>query len=61
VLTFNVDDLKGSKRYFESKKIKTTENVDVLDMASYFNLSDSEGNRVQIDSAPREDITQSIQ
>jgi predicted enzyme related to lactoylglutathione lyase len=54
VLTFDVDDLVGSKRYFESKKIETTDIVDVPDMVSYFNLFDSEGNRLQIVSDPRE-------
>jgi len=54
VLTFDVDDLERSKRYLESKKVKTTDIIDVPDMVSYFNLSDSEGNRVQIVSDPRE-------
>ena len=54
VLTFDVDDLEESKRYFNSKNVETTDIVDVPDMVSYFNLSDSEGNRLQIVSDPRE-------
>ena len=54
VLTFDVDDLEGSKRYLESKNVETTNIVDVPDMVSYFNLFDSEGNRLQIVSDPRE-------
>jgi predicted enzyme related to lactoylglutathione lyase len=53
VLTFEVNDLEGTKKYFESKNIETTEIIDVPDMVSYFNISDSEGNKVQIVSDPR--------
>jgi predicted enzyme related to lactoylglutathione lyase len=53
VLTFEVEDLEGSKKYFESKNIETTPIVDNPDMVSYFNLNDSEGNRIQIVSDPR--------
>ena len=53
VLTFEVEDLEGSKRYFESKNVETTDIVDVPDMVSYFNLSDTEGNRLQVVSDPR--------
>ena len=53
VLTFEVEDLEGTKGYLESRDIETTEIIDVPDMVSYFNISDSEGNRVQIVSDPR--------
>ena len=54
---------RGSKGMvlFEKKKTPwaipvhgTTDIVDVPDMVSYFNLADSEGNRLQIVSDPRE-------
>ncbi len=53
VLTFDVEDLEGTKAYFEGKGLETSEIFDNPDMVSYFNLEDSEGNSIQIVSDPR--------
>ena len=55
VLTFDVPDIEGTKKYFEDKSIETTDIVDVPKMVSYFNIKDSEGNSIQIISEPRVD------
>ncbi|UCH57765.1 MAG: VOC family protein [Candidatus Bathyarchaeota archaeon] len=53
VLTMDVEDLEATKVYLESKGVETTEIVDIPGMVSYFNMKDSEGNRLQIVSEPR--------
>jgi predicted enzyme related to lactoylglutathione lyase len=53
VLTFDVDDLEGTKAYLEGKGLETSDIVDNPDMVSYFNTVDSEGNPLQIVSDPR--------
>lgn len=53
ILTFDVTDLDATKSYLESKKIKTTDIIDIPAMVSYFDCYDSEGNRIQIVSEPR--------
>jgi predicted enzyme related to lactoylglutathione lyase len=52
-LTMDVNDLEATKEYLEGKGIETTEIVDIPDMVSYFNIEDSEGNRLQFVSDPR--------
>lgn len=47
-LTFDVTDLDATKSYLESNNIKTTNITDLPDMVSYFDMYDSEGNRIQI-------------
>ena len=53
VLTLNMVDLDKSKSYFDKKDIETTDIVDIPDMVSYFNISDPDGNRIQIIADPR--------
>ncbi|MHA2358022.1 MAG: VOC family protein [Candidatus Heimdallarchaeaceae archaeon] len=53
ILTFDVEDLDETKRYLEGKNIETTEITDVPNMVSYFDIKDSEGNRIQIVADPR--------
>lgn len=52
-LTFDVTDLDATKSYLESNNIKTTNITDLPDMVSYFDMYDSEGNRIQIVAEPR--------
>jgi len=52
-LTIEVEDLEATKEYLEGKGIETTEIEDVPGMVSYFNMKDTEGNRLQIVSEPR--------
>ncbi len=52
-LTIEVEDLEATKEYLEGKGIETTDIEDVPNMVSYFNMMDSEGNRLQIVSDPR--------
>lgn len=51
--TIAVENLEETKEYLESKGVKTTDIVDIPQMVSYFNLTDSEGNSVQIVADPR--------
>jgi len=51
--TIAVGNLEETKKYLEDKGIVTTEITDIPNMVSYFNMTDSEGNRVQIVSEPR--------
>jgi predicted enzyme related to lactoylglutathione lyase len=53
ILTFDVTDLDETKKYLESKQVKTTNIIDIPNMVSYFDMFDSEGNRIQIVSEPR--------
>ncbi|MHA1577424.1 MAG: VOC family protein [Candidatus Thorarchaeota archaeon] len=53
VLTLNMADLDKTKSYFDSKGTETTDIVDIPDMVSYFNISDPDGNRIQIIADPR--------
>ncbi|MHA2247788.1 MAG: VOC family protein [Candidatus Hodarchaeales archaeon] len=52
-LTFDVTDLDATKSYLESNNVKTTDITDMPDMVSYFDINDSEGNRIQIVAEPR--------
>ena len=51
--TIEVKNLEESKTYLEKKGVETSEITDIPGMVSYFNITDSEGNRVQIVSSPR--------
>ncbi len=51
--TIAVENLEETKEYLEGKGVKTTDIVDIPQMVSYFNLTDSEGNSVQIVADPR--------
>ncbi len=51
--TIEVQNLEETKNYLEEQDIKTSEITDIPNMVSYFNTSDSEGNRIQIVSEPR--------
>ncbi|MFX0012958.1 MAG: VOC family protein [Promethearchaeota archaeon] len=53
VLTFDVTDLVAAKIYLENKEVKTTDITDIPDMVSFFDMYDSEGNRIQIVAEPR--------
>ncbi len=52
-LVLDVLDLGVTREYLKSKGVKTTEITDILDMVSYFDAFDSEGNIIQIVSDPR--------
>jgi predicted enzyme related to lactoylglutathione lyase len=51
--TIEVKNLEESKTYLEKKGVETSEITDIPGMVSYFNITDSEGNRVQVVSSPR--------
>ncbi|MBY9000262.1 MAG: VOC family protein [Candidatus Heimdallarchaeota archaeon] len=53
VLTLDVENLEESKKYLESKGIKTSDIIDNPNNVSFFNLEDSEGNKIQIVGDPR--------
>ena len=53
VLTLDVKDLEGTKKYLDSKGVETTEIMDNPNFVSFFNMKDSEGNRIQIVGDPR--------
>ena len=53
VLTFEVENLKESREYFVKQGLKPTEVFDNPGNVSYFNLKDSENNRIQIVGDPR--------
>lgn len=53
VLSLDVENLEETKEYLDSKGIKTSEIVDNPNYVSFFNLEDSEGNRIQIVAEPR--------
>ena len=53
VFTIQVLNLEETKEYLEEKGIKTTNIVDIPNMVSFFDVTDSEGNRVQIVANPR--------
>jgi len=53
IFTIEVKNLEESKTYLEKKGVETSEITDIPGMVSYFNITDSEGNRVQIVSSPR--------
>jgi predicted enzyme related to lactoylglutathione lyase len=52
-LTLEVENLEKTKSYLEGKGVKTTEINDIPNMVSYFNISDSEDNAIQIVADPR--------
>ncbi|NHK30328.1 MAG: VOC family protein [Asgard group archaeon] len=53
VLTFDVENLEESREYFVKKDLEPTEIFDNPNNVSYFNIKDSEGNRIQIVGDPR--------
>ena len=53
VFTIQVLNLEETKDYLEEKGIKTTDIVDIPNMVSFFDMTDSEGNRLQIVAKPR--------
>jgi len=53
VFTIQVKNLAETKKYLEQNKIETSDITDIPNMVSYFNMTDPEGNRVQIVSDPR--------
>jgi predicted enzyme related to lactoylglutathione lyase len=52
-LTIQVENLEETKEFLEKKGIETTEIRDIPNMVSLFDMTDSEGNRVQIVANPR--------
>jgi catechol 2,3-dioxygenase-like lactoylglutathione lyase family enzyme len=52
-LTFVVEDLVVTKKYFESKSIESDDIVDIPDMISYFNIKDYDDNPIQVVADPR--------
>jgi len=52
-LTIEVKNIENAKKYLEDKGISTSEIVDLPNMVSFFNMNDTEGNRIQIVSEPR--------
>jgi predicted enzyme related to lactoylglutathione lyase len=53
VFTIQVKNLEETKKFLEKNGIETSEITDIPGMVSYFNMTDPEGNRVQIVSDPR--------
>jgi predicted enzyme related to lactoylglutathione lyase len=53
VLTFDVENLEESREYFLKQGLKPTEIFDNPNNVSYFNIKDSEENRIQIVGDPR--------
>ena len=53
VFTIQVKNLEETKKFLDKKGIETSEITDIPNMVSYFNMTDPEGNRVQIVSDPR--------
>ncbi|MFX1286339.1 MAG: VOC family protein [Promethearchaeota archaeon] len=53
ILTFDVTDLDAAKSYLEKNDIKTTDITDIPKLVSFFDMYDSEGNRIQIVAEPR--------
>ena len=53
VFTIQVLNLEETKEYLEDNGIKTTDIVDIPNMVSFFDITDSEGNHVQIVANPR--------
>ena len=52
VLSLEVENLEETKEYLDSKGIETSEIFDNPNYVSFFNLKDSEGNRIQIVAEP---------
>ncbi len=48
----NVDADSGVEFYLQNKNVKITEITDIPDLVSYFDMYDSEGNRIQIVAEP---------
>jgi len=53
VFTIQVKNLVETKKFLDKNRIETSEITDIPGMVSYFNMTDPEGNRVQIVSDPR--------
>ena len=53
VFTIQVKNLVDTKKFLEKNRIATSDITDIPGMVSYFNMTDPEGNRVQIVSDPR--------
>jgi predicted enzyme related to lactoylglutathione lyase len=53
VFTIQVKNLVETRNFLKKNGIETSEITDIPDMVSYFNMTDPEGNRVQIVSDPR--------
>ena len=53
VFTIQVKNLEETKKFLEKNGIETSEITDIPGMVSYFNMTDPEGNRIQIVSDPR--------
>ena len=53
VFTIQVKNLEETKEFLEENGIETSDITDIPNMVSYFNMTDPEGNRVQIVSDPR--------
>jgi len=51
--TIQVKNLEETKNFLEEQDVDTTEITDIPALVSYFNITDPEGNRVQIVSDPR--------
>ncbi len=52
-LTIQVKNIDSAKKYLEEKGVNISEIVDLPNMDSFFNMKDTEGNRIQIVSEPR--------
>lgn len=51
--TIEVNDIESAKDYLTEKGLNPSDITDVPNMVSYFNIYDTEGNRIQIVAAPR--------
>ncbi|MHA2290132.1 MAG: VOC family protein [Promethearchaeota archaeon] len=53
VLTFEVTNLEKAKNLLTEKKVHSDDIIDIIDLVSYFNATDSEGNKIQFVGEPR--------
>jgi predicted enzyme related to lactoylglutathione lyase len=52
-LTMDVEDLDACKTYLEGKGVEASDITDIPNMVSYFNITDTEGNLIQVVAEPR--------
>lgn len=51
-MTFDVYDLEVSKGYFAAKRVDMSQVFEVSKIISYYKITDTEGNKIQIVSDP---------
>jgi predicted enzyme related to lactoylglutathione lyase len=51
--TVEVNDIESAKEYLRGKGVYSSDITVVPNMVSYFNINDTEGNRIQIVATPR--------